>query len=295
MNQYRRPVLLLAAFASFLTASSARAADAFTWNPRAVRLDGERFTADTLVLGDYARITFGFDGRDTTFLDRGFMPILGFTLQGELVQPAGFGAGWGAYIDYEARGTQTFSDGVPVSATFTQLSYSIVGYNGAATFALDGASGAPTVGGVRSGVVTLGSGGEDRISGAFGTLPLGLRSIAVDLLGQHVAGVSGDGSRVVQSDRDGVPGRLATRDDVETVYAGGVDVARPVYDLYGQLWLVDRAAAERAQQLPVGERSPADQLARDQRHQRRHRARPEAEQQRAREHREHGRGHQHVA
>ena len=79
MNQYRRPVLLLAAFASFLTASSARAADAFTWNPRAVRLDGERFTADTLVLGDYARITFGFDGRDTTFLDRGFMPILGFT------------------------------------------------------------------------------------------------------------------------------------------------------------------------------------------------------------------------
>ena len=169
MNQYRRPVLLLAAFASFLTASSARAADAFTWNPRAVRLDGERFTADTLVLGDYARITFGFDGRDTTFLDRGFMPILGFTLQGELVQPAGFGAGWGAYIDYEARGTQTFSDGVPVSATFTQLSYSIVGYNGAATFALDGASGAPTVGGVRSGVVTLGSG--SLIDGALSFLP----------------------------------------------------------------------------------------------------------------------------
>ena len=58
---------------------------------------------------------------------------------------------------------------MPVSATFTQLSYSIVGYNGAATFALDGASGAPTVGGVRSGVVTLGSG--SLIDGALSFLP----------------------------------------------------------------------------------------------------------------------------
>lgn len=98
--------------------------------------------------------------------------------------------------------------------------------------------------GLRGGrMVTLGSGREDRVSGPFGALPLGLRSVAVDLLGQHVAGVSADGRRVLEADRDGVPGRRPTRADVRTVYAGGTDVLRPGYDLYGQLWLLDRTPA----------------------------------------------------
>lgn len=96
--------------------------------------------------------------------------------------------------------------------------------------------------GVRDGhVVSIDEHGEDRISGVLGTLDVGLRSIAVDLLGQHVAGVSADGRQVWQTDRDGVPGRTATRADLRTVYAG-TDVLEPAYDLYGQLWLVDRAA-----------------------------------------------------
>ena len=40
-------------------------------------------------------------------------------------------------------------------------------------------------------------------------LALGLRSLAVDLLAQHIAGVSSDGRTVLESDRDGVPGRTA--------------------------------------------------------------------------------------
>jgi hypothetical protein len=136
---------------------------------------------------------------------------------------------------------QVTVDGTPVDVPHSRDD---VGVDGFTEFDPSVAWASSALFGLRDGrVVTLGSGGEDRISGAFGTLPLGLRSIAVDLLGQHVAGVSGDGSRVVESDRDGVPGRPATRDDVGTVYAGGVDVARPVYDLYGQLWLVDRAAS----------------------------------------------------
>ncbi len=90
-------------------------------------------------------------------------------------------------------------------------------------------------------VVTLTSGGEDRVSGPFGTLRLPLRSLAVDLLAQHVAGVSADGRRVLVSDRDGVPGRPATRADVRSVYEGS-DVLEPAYDVYGQLWVVDRTA-----------------------------------------------------
>ena len=178
MHHHSKLIPLLAAVVSLAVTGPAQAADAFTWRPQALGLNGAGFVADTLVLGDYARITFGFDGRDTTFLDRGFMPVLGFTLQGEPVQAGGFnaplGAGWGAYIDYVARGTQTFSpEGVPVSAAFTQLDYSIVGYTGVATFS-----------GARSGVTTLGTG--SLIGGALNFVPgptgLGIAGTALNTL-----------------------------------------------------------------------------------------------------------------
>jgi lipoprotein LpqB-like beta-propeller protein/sporulation and spore germination protein len=97
--------------------------------------------------------------------------------------------------------------------------------------------------GLRDGrVVSVGEGHERRVSGPFGVLRLGLRSIAVDLLAQRVAGVSADGRRALEAARDGVPGRTPTLDDVRTLYRGD-DLLRPSYDLYGQVWLVDRTAA----------------------------------------------------
>ena len=96
--------------------------------------------------------------------------------------------------------------------------------------------------GLRDGrVVSVTDGREQRVSGPFGTLRAGLRSIAVDLLGQRVAGVSQDGRLVLAADRDGHPGRRATADDIATVYQG-TDVLRPSYDVHGQLWLADRTA-----------------------------------------------------
>ena len=92
-------------------------------------------------------------------------------------------------------------------------------------------------------VVSLTGSHEERISGPFGTLPLGLRSIGVDLPAQHVAGVTADGTRVLESDKDRDSSDPATMRDVRTVYTGGTDVLRPTYDLYGQLFVVDRTAA----------------------------------------------------
>ena len=68
-------------------------------------------------------------------------------------------------------------------------------------------------------VVTLTGDRESRVSGPFGTLPLGLRSIAVDLPAQHVAGVSADGTRVLEADKDRTAGKPATPADVRTVYS----------------------------------------------------------------------------
>lgn len=89
-------------------------------------------------------------------------------------------------------------------------------------------------------VVTESSSGEEQTSGPFGVLPLAPRWIAVDPLAQHVAGVSADGRTVIVANRDGVAGRVATLAETRTVYEGGTDVLRPAYDLYGQLWVVDR-------------------------------------------------------
>ncbi len=130
-------------------AGVARANPTLTWNPRAVKLDGAKFTADTLLLGDYAQIVTSNGG--LAFTDTGYLPIEGFTLAGQPVAPSGFnaptGQGWGAYVHYAATGTETLSPyGFPATVTYTNLNYQIVGYNGLATFVFN-ASGAPVIGG----------------------------------------------------------------------------------------------------------------------------------------------------
>jgi hypothetical protein len=93
--------------------------------------------------------------------------------------------------------------------------------------------------GVRGGrAVTQVEGEERRVSGAFGSLDLGLRAIGVDLPGERIAGTTADGS-VLVSARSRVPGTVPKPADVRTVYAGGQRLLKPAWDLYGQLWLVD--------------------------------------------------------
>jgi hypothetical protein len=97
--------------------------------------------------------------------------------------------------------------------------------------------------GIRRGrVVAVTAGQERRISGPFGSLSFGLRSIGVDLEAEQVAGVTGTGRTVLVADRDRVPGGSPTLADATTVFSGGTDLLPPAYDLYGQIWLVDRTA-----------------------------------------------------
>jgi hypothetical protein len=94
--------------------------------------------------------------------------------------------------------------------------------------------------GLRDGRVVAVVGGEERrVSGAFGALDLGLRSFAVDLPAENIAAVTTDGSRVLVAPRNQRVEAAPTPSDAVTVYSGD-DVLKPSYDLYGQLWLVDR-------------------------------------------------------
>lgn len=94
--------------------------------------------------------------------------------------------------------------------------------------------------GVRDGrVVTLVAGQERRVSGPFGSLDLGVRHIAVDLPAEQVAATTDKGT-VVVAPRSRIPGTEPDPGDVRTVYKGGSGLLRPAWDLYGQLWVVDR-------------------------------------------------------
>ncbi len=97
--------------------------------------------------------------------------------------------------------------------------------------------------GIRDGrVVALLDGEERRISGVFGSLDLGLRSIGVDLPAENVAAVTADGRRVLVAPRNRRPGPAPTAADATVVYQGE-DVFKPSYDLYGELWLLDRTGS----------------------------------------------------
>jgi hypothetical protein len=94
--------------------------------------------------------------------------------------------------------------------------------------------------GVREGrIVTLVAGEERRISGPLGSLDLGIDEIAVDLPAEQVAATTDDGTILV-APRSRLPGTEPDPADARTVFVGGTDLLRPVWDLYGQLWVLVR-------------------------------------------------------
>lgn len=132
---------ILAAAATIASAGAAQAGEIFSWNLRAVKLNGTKFSADTMLLGDYSQVVM--DPQRGTFTDSGYLPIQGFQLAGRDVTVAGFNKpnGWGAYVHFDSSGTVTPTpDGL--SAEYDVLEYQIIGYNGVATFGTDPKTGA---------------------------------------------------------------------------------------------------------------------------------------------------------
>ena len=98
--------------------------------------------------------------------------------------------------------------------------------------------------GIRDGrVVNLVGADELRIAGLFGSKNYGLRSIAVDLPAERVAGVSEDGTRVVVAPRARDVGEEPTAEAADVIYSDGTDLLKPAWDLHGQAWVVDRTSS----------------------------------------------------
>lgn len=102
--------------------------------------------------------------------------------------------------------------------------------------------------GLRDGLLVSGTPGAfDPVDGVLGRVPLGLRSVAVDLTGAEVAGVSeGGGTLTVAPLADGLTPAEGEEDpglaDVRTLLTG-TDLLPPAWDLHGRLWVVDRTSA----------------------------------------------------
>ncbi len=188
------PLAIFAVAATLISAGAAQAGEIFSWNPRAVKLNGTKFSADTMLLADYSQVVLHADG---TFSDSGYLPVEGFTLGGRAVVPAGFndplGQGWGAYVAFAASGTVMPTSDGGLNATYGQLGYQIVGYNGLASFGgLDPTTGAALVSGQLSQVTTLEQGslinGHLTLSGTTGVISGSVSASIDEVKHQFVVG-----------------------------------------------------------------------------------------------------------
>ena len=108
--------LLLAASAGFISAAaliSPATASLFTFSPGAAvpSLGGATFSADTIY---YTNAVYSIVQPDTTFVSHRIMDVTGFSLDGAVVNPSGFGSAYGIYIDDTDLGKST-----PTSLSFT--------------------------------------------------------------------------------------------------------------------------------------------------------------------------------
>ncbi|WP_077033137.1 flocculation-associated PEP-CTERM protein PepA [Pelomonas sp. KK5] len=145
--------------------AAASALPSFTFDPSAVGLSGDSFTADNLLISDYARVTTA----GASFTESGFLSITAAQSGDDLLVPSGLNSasGYSLFISFVGSGTQT-SGTSPLtgdtSGKFSSLTYTLYAVAGKATFSIVG--GTPTTS-ATSGLITLASG--SLIDGSVGT------------------------------------------------------------------------------------------------------------------------------
>ena len=121
--------------------AAASALPSVTFNPAASGLAGTSFTADNILISDYSTVQLN----GATFTETGLLSVSAYQLGGSTFAPSGLNSTYGMYIAFNGTGIVTNAN--PASAvtvgSFTQLTYTLYGYNGAATFGFSGNT--PTV------------------------------------------------------------------------------------------------------------------------------------------------------
>ncbi len=103
----------------------------------------------------------------------------------------------------------------------------------------------------RGRVVVVDGATADPVPGPFGDPGFALRSVAIDRRADRLAAVGANGRTVYV----GPVAASAHATSVRTVLADGTDVLRPAFDMFGDLWLVDRTASGTTVRVVSGRRS----------------------------------------
>jgi len=163
----RSPVARGLLAAGLLAASaSASALNTFTFDPSALGLSGAAFTADNLLISDFATVT---QTSATTFSETGYLAITGAQLNNSVLSLPGLNSTYSLYISFTGAGTTDGNN--PLTSisvgSFTSLSYTLYAYNGVASFGFSGTT--PTT--TATSPIALASG--SLISGGVASIPGG--------------------------------------------------------------------------------------------------------------------------
>ena len=147
--------LFAAALAVAYSNASALDLPDFTWNPAGAGLTGTSFTADNIIVSDFATVTFG---AGNTFHEEGYLGVSSFQLNGKDINAAGLNTTYSLYIRFIADGVN--------NGAISSLSYQMFGTNSVPTFGPGGTiSGATAPVQLASGSLVSGS------TGTIGGLP----------------------------------------------------------------------------------------------------------------------------
>jgi len=114
---------ILFVFAFAVACGNASALPAFTWNPAAAGLAGTSFTADDIIVEQYATVTFT---SGTTFHEEGYLGVSSFELAGNAVAAGGLNSTYSLYFHLTG-------DGV-INGSLSSLTYQLFGTNSVPTF-----------------------------------------------------------------------------------------------------------------------------------------------------------------
>ena len=125
---FQSPAFSRTAFAAAIAVASSNASalttlPEFTWNPAAVGLTGASFTADNIIVSDFATATFT---PGNTFHEVGYLPVSSFQLDGKDIVADGLNSTYRLYFHFTG-------DGV-VDGPISVLTYELFGTNSVPAF-----------------------------------------------------------------------------------------------------------------------------------------------------------------
>ena len=128
MPAINRTILAVALGVAYSNASALTTLPEFTWDPNAAGLTGTTFTADNIIVSDFATVTFT---AGNTFHEDGFLGVSSFQLNGKDIVAGGLNSTYSLYFRFTTDGT--------VNGPISALTYQLFGTNSVPTFGPGGA------------------------------------------------------------------------------------------------------------------------------------------------------------